>query len=115
MSNSLNKIEIIGNVTRDPEIKTTPGGAKVATLSVATNRKWKDASGTIQDEVEYHNVVVWRHLADLAEQYINKGKKLYIEGYNKTRVWDHPEYPVKMHRTEIVGENIIFLSNNASE
>lgn len=69
---SLNNVQIIGNVTRDPDIKTTPNGQKVATFSIATNRKWKDAAGVVQDEAEYHNIVLWRNLADLAEQYVNK-------------------------------------------
>lgn len=76
---SLNKVQLIGNVTRDPDVKETPNGQKVATFSIATNRKWKDAAGVVQDEAEYHNIVLWRNLADLAEQYVQKGKKLYLE------------------------------------
>lgn len=76
---SLNKVQLIGNVTRDPDVKETPSGQKVATFSIATNRKWKDAAGVVQDEAEYHNIVLWRNLADLAEQYVQKGKKLYLE------------------------------------
>lgn len=76
---SLNKVQLIGNVTRDPEVKETPNGQKVATFSIATNRKWKDAAGVVQDEAEYHNIVLWRSLAELAEQYVQKGKKLYLE------------------------------------
>lgn len=107
---SLNNVQLIGNVTRDPDIKTTPNGQKVATFSIATNRKWKDAAGVVQDEAEYHNIVLWRSLADLAEQYVNKGKKLYISGYLKTRTWEN-EAGVKMYRTEIIGDNMIFLNN----
>lgn len=76
---SLNKVQLIGNVTRDPDVKETPNGQKVATFSIATNRKWKDAAGVVQDEAEYHNIVLWRNLAELAEQYVQKGKKLYLE------------------------------------
>jgi len=76
---SLNKVQLIGNVTRDPDVKETPSGQKVATFSIATNRKWKDAAGVVQDEAEYHNIVLWRNLAELAEQYVQKGKKLYLE------------------------------------
>lgn len=76
---SLNKVQLIGNVTRDPDVKETPSGQKVATFSIATNRKWKDAAGVVQDEAEYHNIVLWRNIADLAEQYVQKGKKLYLE------------------------------------
>lgn len=110
MSNSLNKVQLIGNTTADPEIKQTQQGTSVATFSIATNRKWKDASWAVQDEVEYHNIVAWRGLADLAEQYILKWKKLYIEGYLKTRTWDDTN-GVKRYRTEIVADNIIFLNN----
>ncbi len=108
MSNSLNKVQIIGNLTAEPEVRETPNGQKVATFSVATNRKWKDASGMLQEEVEYHNCVAWRGLADIAEQYMHKGKKVYIEGYLKTRSWDDTA-GVKRYKTEIVSDNVILL------
>lgn len=69
---SLNKVQLIGNVTRDPEVKQTPQGTSVATFSIATNRKWKDTAGVVQEDTEFHNIVAWRGLADLAEQYIQK-------------------------------------------
>lgn len=72
MSNSLNKVQIIGNVTADPEVRQTPSGLPVATFSVATNRKWKDTTGELKEDTEFHNVVAWRGLAELAEQYIVK-------------------------------------------
>lgn len=109
MSNSLNKVQIIGNLTAEPDIRETPNGQKVATFSVATNRKWKDTSGVLQEEVEYHNCVAWRGLADIAEQYMHKGKKVYIEWYLKTRTWDDTA-GVKRYKTEIVSDNIILLS-----
>lgn len=117
MSNSLNKVQIIGNLTAEPEVRETPNGQKVATFSVATNRKWKDASGVLQEEVEYHNCVAWRGLADIAEQYMHKWKKVYIEWYLKTRTWDDTA-GVKRYKTEIVSENVILLgapgeANNA--
>lgn len=108
MSNSLNKVQIIGNLTAEPEVRETPNGQKVATFSVATNRKWKDAGGMLQEEVEYHNCVAWRGLADIAEQYMHKWKKVYIEGYLKTRSWDDTA-GVKRYKTEIVSDNIILL------
>lgn len=110
MSNSLNKVQIIGNLTAEPEVRETPNGQKVATFSVATNRKWKDATGMLQEEVEYHNCVAWRGLADIAEQYMHKGKKVYIEGYLKTRSWDDTA-GVKRYKTEIVSDNVILLSS----
>lgn len=109
MSNSLNKVQLIGNLTADPEVRETPNGQKVATFSVATNRKWKDAAWAVQEEVEYHNCVVWRGLADIAEQYTSKGKKVYVEGYLKTRSWDDKESGVKRYKTEIVADSLILL------
>ncbi len=109
MASSLNKVQIIGNLTADPEVRETPNGQKVATFSVATNRKWKDASGELQESVEFHNCVAWRWNADLAEQYMHKGKKVYIEGYLQTRNWEDTA-GVKRYKTEIVTDNIILLS-----
>ena len=111
MANSLNKVQLIGNLTADPEIRETPNGQKVATFSVATNRKWKDQSGVMQEDVEFHNCVAWRWLADTAEQYMHKGKKVYVEGYLKTRSWDDPS-GVKRYKTEIVSDQIILLSSS---
>lgn len=109
MASSLNKVQIIGNLTADPEVRETPNGQKVATFSVATNRRWKDASGEFQENVEFHNCVAWRWNADLAEQYMHKGKKVYIEGYLQTRNWEDTS-GVKRYKTEIVTDNIILLS-----
>lgn len=111
MANSLNKVQLIGNLTADPEVRETPNGQKVATFSLATNRKWKDASGMTQEAVEYHNITAWRFLADLAEQYMNKGKKVYVEGYLQTRSWDDATTGQKRYKTEIVAENVILLSS----
>ncbi len=110
MSNSLNKVQIIGNLTAEPEVRETPNGQKVATFSVATNRKWKDASGMLQEDTEFHNCVAWRGLADIAEQYMHKGKKVYVEGYLKTRNWEDTAW-VKRYKTEIVADNVILLSS----
>ena len=106
--NSLNKVQLIGNVTAQPEIKETPSGQKVATFSLATNRVYKDSSGEKQDQAEYHNIVVWGKLADITEQYITKGKKLYLEGRIQTRSWETDSG--KRYKTEIVGESLLMLS-----
>jgi len=106
--NSLNRVSLIGNVTATPEIKETPSGQKVASFSLATNRTYKDASGEKQDQAEYHNIVVWGKLADITEQYITKGKKLYIEGRIQTRSWETDSG--KRYKTEIVGESLLMLS-----
>jgi single-strand DNA-binding protein len=110
MSNSLNKVQLIGNLTAEPEVRETPNGQKVATFSIATNRKWKDASGMLQEDTEFHNCVAWRWLADIAEQYMHKGKKVYVEWYLKTRNWEDTAW-VKRYKTEIVADNVILLSS----
>lgn len=110
MSNSLNKVQLIGNTTADPEVKQTTQGTPVATFSIATNRKWKDVAWVVQEDTEFHNIIAWRGLAELAEKYITKWKKLYIEWYLKTRTWDDAN-GVKRYKTEIIADNIIFLNN----
>ena len=105
----LNKAMIIGNLTRDPEVRTTPNGQSVANFGVATNRYWTDQAGAKQSAVEYHNVVVWGKLADICGQYLNKGKKVYIEGRLQTRDWEGQD-GVKRNRTEIVANSMIMLS-----
>lgn len=114
MSNSLNKVQLIGNLTAEPEVRETPNWQKVATFSVATNRKWKDAGGMLQEDTEFHNCVAWRGLADIAEQYMHKGKKVYVEWYLKTRNWEDTAW-VKRYKTEIVADNVILLSSPAWE
>lgn len=110
MASSLNKAQIIGNLTRDPELRQTTSGQTVATIGVATNRKWKDASGQPQEEVEFHNVVVWGKLAEICGQYLKKGAKVYFEGRLKTRTWDDPDGK-KNYKTEIVAENMVMLDS----
>ena len=96
-------------MTADAEIRETPNGTKVATFSIATNRKWKDQSGKTQEDVEYHFIVAWSGLATLMEEYTSKGKRLYIEGRLQTRSWED-QSRVKKYKTEIVAESIILLS-----
>lgn len=111
--NSLNKVQLIGNLTANAEVKETPNGQKVASFSLATNRIWKDTAGVKQEQVEYHNVSAWAGLATLLEQYTSKGKKLYVEGRLQTRSWDD-QAGVKKYKTEIVAESIILLSASGS-
>ena len=110
---NLNKVMLIGNVTRDPEVRATPGGQNVASFSVATNRRWKDQSGQPKDQVEYHNIVAWRRLAEIVGQYLKKGSKIYIEGRLQTRSWDD-QSGTKRYKTEIVAENLIMLDKAGS-
>ncbi len=107
MAFSLNRAQLIGNVTRAPEVRLA-GGQKVATFGVATNFSWKDQTGQRKDRAEFHNVVAWRKLAEICEQYLRKGSKVYIEGRIQTRDWEG-EDGVKRYRTEIVVDNMIML------
>ena len=109
----LNKAMIIGRLTRDPEVRTTPQGQTVASFGVATNRVWTDQSGQKQEKVEYHNIVAWRRLAEICGQYLAKGRRVYIEGSLQTRDWVGQE-GVKKYRTEIVANNMIMLDGRAT-
>lgn len=111
---NLNKAMIIGNVVRDPEMRTTPSGQNVTSFSVATNFVWKDANGQKQEKAEFHNIVAWRRLAEISQQYLKKGSKVYIEGRIQTRSWDDPN-GIKRYRTEIIAENMIMLDRAGSE
>ena len=104
----LNRATILGRLTRDPEVRSTPSGQSVANIGVATSRVWTDAAGTRQERPEYHNVVLWGKLADVAGQYLGKGRRVYIEGRIETRDWAGQD-GVKKYRTEIIGDNLIML------
>ncbi len=110
---NLNKAMIIGNVTRDPENRTTPDGATVTSFSVATNLRWTDKSGQRQEKAEFHNIVAWRKLGDICAQYLKKGSKVYIEGRLQTRSWQDQQGQ-KHWRTEIIAENMIMLDKAGS-
>ncbi len=99
---------IIGNVTRDPELRTTATGQNVCSFGIATNQTWTDSSGQKQTKAEYHNLVVWGKLAELAGQYLAKGRKVYVEGRLQTREWEAQD-GAKRNRTEIVADNFILL------
>lgn len=109
----LNKAMLIGNLTRDPEVKTTPSGQNVTTFSIATNLVWTDANGEKQNKAEFHNIVAWRKLAEICGQYLKKGNKIYIEGRLQTRDWEGQD-GVKRYRTEIVADNMIMLDTKNS-
>ena len=103
----LNKAIIIGNLTRDPEIKSLPSGVKVASFGVATNRVWKDKNGVKQENVDFHNIVVFGRQAEIVGQYMKKGSSILVEGRMQTRSWDDAG-GVKKYRTEIVAARIQF-------
>lgn len=106
---TINKVILIGNVTKDPFVRTTGGDKKVATFTVATNRYYKNTAGESVSEAEYTNCVAWGPLAERAEKSLVKGKLVYIEGRLKTRVFDR-EDGTKLHKTEVVISQLIFLS-----
>lgn len=111
----LNKAMIIGRLTRDPELKTTPGGASVCQLGLATNFVYTNQqSGQKVENVEYHNVVLWRKLGEIAAQYLKKGQRVYIEGRLQTRSWDGPDGK-KNYKTEIIADNMIMLDGGRGE
>jgi single-strand DNA-binding protein len=107
MAKSFNQAIIMGNLTRDPELRSTPGGQQVASFSVATNRTWMDGSGERKEAVEYHEIVAWGKLGELAAQYLAKGRKVMVVGRLQTQSWEKDG--VKRQRTEIVASDVNFL------
>jgi len=105
---SINKVILVGNLTRDPEMRQTPGGQAVATFSIATNREWVTKDGQRHAITEYHDLVAWARLAEICGQHLRKGKLIYVEGYLKTRSWDSQE-GIKKFKTEIVVQDLIML------
>jgi len=105
---SVNKVILIGNLTRDPELRQTPNGQTVVTFGVATNREWVTRDGRRQSLSEFHDVVAWANLAEVCQKYLKKSKLVYVEGYLKTRSWDTPE-GIKRFKTEIVVQDLIML------
>ncbi len=106
----LNKAQIIWRLTSDIELKTTPNGQNVTSFSIATNRTWTDWSGMKQEQAEFHNIVLWWKLAEIASQYLQKWKRVYIEWRIQTRAWDAQDGS-KRYKTEIVWENMIMLDS----
>lgn len=106
---SLNRATILGNLTRDPELKSLAGGQSVCKFAVATNRRWRDKDGNNKEDTQYHEVVVWGKQGELASQMLSKGKKVYIEGRLQENSWEGTD-GVKRSRTEIIAENFIPLS-----
>lgn len=108
MSKSLNKVQIIGNVGKDPEVKATGGGTKVASFSVATTAKWKDKQGVQQEKTEWHKITAWEPLAVIVGNYVKKGDRIYVEGYLETQKWTDKN-GVERYTTQIVARDIILL------
>jgi len=115
MAKSVNKVILLGNVGKDPEIKSTPGGMIIATFSIATSDRAKDKDGNFQDRTEWHNLVAFQRTAEIVRDYVKKGSKLYVEGKIQTRSWDDKTSGEKKYRTEIIVNDISLLSGRGEE
>ena len=109
-SRSLNKVQLIGNLTRDPELRYTPNGAAVCTIGLATNRSWMTDAGERKEETEFHRVVAWNKLAELCSQLLTKGRKVYFEGRLRTTSWQGQDGGTR-YSTEIVADDMILLDS----
>ena len=110
----INKVILVGNLGRDPELRTTASGQPVANFSMATSRKWKDRDGERHEETEWHTIVCWGRQAEVAGQYLTKGKQIYVEGRIQTRSWDDRQSGEKKYRTEIICDNFQMLGSRGS-
>ncbi len=111
---SINKVIIIGNLTRDPELRQTPNGQNVTTFGVATNREWMTSGGDRKNSAEFHECVAWANLAEICQKYLRKGQLVYVEGYLKTRSWDGQD-GTKKFKTEIVVKDMIRLEKRPKD
>jgi single-strand DNA-binding protein len=111
MAGSLNKVLLIGNVGRDPEMRYLASGEAVTTFSLATNRRWTGDDGQAHEQTEWHSVVAWRQLAEQCNDYLEKGRLVYVEGPLQTRSWDDQATGVKRYRTEVVAERMVLLDS----
>src|SRR2546428_9830697 len=113
MARSLNSVQLIGNLTRDPELRYTASGRPVCSIGLATNRQWKTETGEKKEETEFHKVVLWGKLAEISSQYLRKGMKAYFQGRLTTRLWTAQDGTQK-YATEIIAEDMIMLSSDPS-
>ena len=109
MAKSVNKVILVGNLGKDPEVKFTPSGVPVAKFSLATNERYKDKGGEWQDRTEWHNIVAWQRLAEIVGEYVKKGSKIYIEGRLQTSSWEDKQSGEKKYRTEVVASDLVLL------
>jgi len=114
MARSLNRVQLIGNLTRDPELRYTPNGNAVCTFSLATNRNWTTESGEKREEVDFHRIVAWNKLGELCSQFLVKGRKVYVEGRLSTRSWTGQDGTQKS-TTEVVIDDMILLDNKGNQ
>jgi single-strand DNA-binding protein len=113
MAGSLNKVLLIGNVGRDPEMRYLASGEAVTTFSLATNRRWTGDDGQPREQTEWHSVVAWRRLAEQCNDYLARGRLVYVEGRLQTRSWDDQATGVKRYRTEVVAERMVLLDSRS--
>src|SRR5258707_13473562 len=109
MAKSVNKVILVGNLGKDPEVKFTPSGVPVAKFSLATNERFKDKAGEWQDRTEWHKIVVWQRLAEIVGEYVKKGSKIYIEGRLQTSSWEDKQSGEKKDRPEVVASDLVLL------
>lgn len=114
MSRSVNKVILVGNLGRDPELRYTPNGTPVANFSIATSEKFKGQDGEWKEQTEWHNIVCWRRLAEVVGEYLKKGSKVYVEGKLKTRNWEDKEGK-KNYRTEVFVDNMVMLDARGAQ
>lgn len=113
MARSLNRVQLIGNLTRDPELRYTPNGTAVCSFSIATNRNWTTDTGEKKEDAEFHRIVAWNKLAELCSQFLTKGRKVYVEGRLSTRSWSAQDGTQKQ-TTEIIISDMILLDSRRS-
>lgn len=111
----VNKVILIGNLGRDPEVRSTPSGQTVASFSLATSRRWRDRDGNRQEQTEWHNIVCWGRSAEIAGQYLTKGKQIYVEGRLQTRSWEDKQSGEKKYRTEVICESFQMLGQRSDQ
>jgi single-strand DNA-binding protein len=114
MAKSVNKVILVGRLGKDPEVKYTPQGTAVANFTLATNQNFKDKSGEWQERTDWHNVVLWERLAEIAGEYLKKGSQAYIEGRLQTRSWDDKQTGQKKYMTEVVASELVLLGGRSS-
>ena len=105
---SVNKVILIGNLGADPELRSTQSGQQVATLRLATNERWNDRDGNLQERTEWHRIIAWRRLAEIAGEYLKKGRQIYVEGRIQTRQWQDQQGQTR-YTTEIIAQNFVML------
>jgi single-strand DNA-binding protein len=115
MAKSVNKVILIGNLGKDPEVKYTPGGMPIAHFTLATNERFKDKEGNWQDRTEWHNLVAFQRTAEIAGEYLKKGRTVYIEGSLRTNSWDDKETGQKKYKTEIIVNDLVLLGGGQRE